>query len=204
MCFYSNHLLQLLEKDLRNNTNLMKLLVKTLCEPSSIGFNIGDVLVMNHLPDVCVDLMKALKKSPYKDILEMHLKEELTAQRWAFRSCLGSVLCTLRLQRILAATRVAAVVPFPRVKDLISGVFDAENLISCLKIIYLTNASPAPYGKQVSGVAQPHVDFHGWISAWAPCSVLTCVCFPRSRNEFECQAVNTFITGHTRFFGVSC
>ncbi|GAB5583955.1 DNA-dependent protein kinase catalytic subunit isoform X1 [Prionailurus iriomotensis] len=71
---------KLLEKDLRNNTNLMKLLVKTLCEPSSIGFNIGDVLVMNRLPDVCVDLMKALKKSPYKDILEMHLKEELTAQ----------------------------------------------------------------------------------------------------------------------------
>ncbi|XP_045311337.1 DNA-dependent protein kinase catalytic subunit isoform X1 [Leopardus geoffroyi] len=71
---------KLLEKDLCNNTNLMKLLVKTLCEPSSIGFNIGDVLVMNRLPDVCVDLMKALKKSPYKDILEMHLKEDLTAQ----------------------------------------------------------------------------------------------------------------------------
>ncbi|XP_077622037.1 DNA-dependent protein kinase catalytic subunit [Crocuta crocuta] len=71
---------KLLEKNLYNNTNLMKLLVKTLCEPSSIGFNIGDVLVMNHLPDVCVNLMKALKKSPFKDILEMHLREEITAQ----------------------------------------------------------------------------------------------------------------------------
>lgn len=88
MCFYSNHLLQLLEKDVCN-TNLMKLLVKTLCEPSSIGFNIGDVAVMNCLPNVCTNLMKALKKSPYKDILEMHLKEKITAQRWAFRLCPG-------------------------------------------------------------------------------------------------------------------
>jgi len=89
---------KLLEKDLCNNKNLRKLLVKTVCEPSSIGFNIGDVLVMNHLPDVCVSLMKALKKSPYKDTLEMYLKEKITAQRWAFRSCLGSVLCwNLRL-----------------------------------------------------------------------------------------------------------
>nr|XP_019572356.1 PREDICTED: DNA-dependent protein kinase catalytic subunit-like [Rhinolophus sinicus] len=62
------------------NTNLMILLVKTLCEPSSIGFNIGDVPVMDHLPDVCVNLMRALKKSPYKDILEVHLKEKITAQ----------------------------------------------------------------------------------------------------------------------------
>uniref|UniRef100_A0A8C7C4I0 DNA-dependent protein kinase catalytic subunit n=1 Tax=Neovison vison TaxID=452646 RepID=A0A8C7C4I0_NEOVI len=71
---------KLLEKDLCNNKNFMKLLVKTLCEPSSIGFNIGDVLVMNHLPDVCVKLIKALKKSPYKDTLEMHLKEKITAR----------------------------------------------------------------------------------------------------------------------------
>ncbi|XP_045857456.1 DNA-dependent protein kinase catalytic subunit isoform X2 [Meles meles] len=71
---------KLLEKDLCNNKNFMKLLVKTLCEPSNIGFNIGDVLVMNHLPNVCVKLMKALKKSPYKDTLEMHLKEKITSQ----------------------------------------------------------------------------------------------------------------------------
>ncbi|XP_036194617.1 DNA-dependent protein kinase catalytic subunit [Myotis myotis] len=70
---------KLLEKYLCN-TNLMKLLVKTLCEPSSIGFNISDVHIMNHLPDVCVNLMKALKKSPYKDILERSLKEKITAQ----------------------------------------------------------------------------------------------------------------------------
>nr|XP_055174250.1 DNA-dependent protein kinase catalytic subunit isoform X3 [Nyctereutes procyonoides] len=71
---------KLLEEDLCNNENFMTLLVKTLCQPSSIGFNIGDVLVMNHLPDVCVNLMKALKKSPYKDTLEMCLKEKITVQ----------------------------------------------------------------------------------------------------------------------------
>ncbi|XP_053516892.1 DNA-dependent protein kinase catalytic subunit isoform X2 [Artibeus jamaicensis] len=71
--------LKLLEKYLCN-THLMKLLVRTLCEPSSIGFNISDVHIMDHLPDVCVNLMKALKKSPYENILEMHLKEKITAQ----------------------------------------------------------------------------------------------------------------------------
>ncbi|XP_066122188.1 DNA-dependent protein kinase catalytic subunit isoform X1 [Saccopteryx bilineata] len=70
---------KLLEKYLCN-TNLMKLLVKTLCEPSSIGFNISDVHIMEHLPSVCVNLMKALKKSPYNEILEIHLKEKITAQ----------------------------------------------------------------------------------------------------------------------------
>ncbi|XP_029779032.1 DNA-dependent protein kinase catalytic subunit [Suricata suricatta] len=67
-------------EDLCNNTNLMKLLVKTVCEPSSIGFNTGDVLVMSHLPDVCVSLMRALKKSPFRALLETYLQEEITAQ----------------------------------------------------------------------------------------------------------------------------
>ncbi|KAM6171214.1 DNA-dependent protein kinase catalytic subunit isoform 3-T3 [Erethizon dorsatum] len=70
---------KLLEKDLCN-TNLMKLLVKTVCEPVNIGFNISDVQVVDHLPSVCVNLMKALKKSPYRDILETHLREKVTAQ----------------------------------------------------------------------------------------------------------------------------
>ncbi|KAL4682230.1 hypothetical protein H8959_001785, partial [Pygathrix nigripes] len=70
---------KLLKKDLCN-THLMRVLVQTLCEPASIGFNVGDVQVMAHLPDVCVNLMKALKMSPYKDILETHLREKITAQ----------------------------------------------------------------------------------------------------------------------------
>ncbi|XP_060247015.1 DNA-dependent protein kinase catalytic subunit isoform X1 [Meriones unguiculatus] len=70
---------KLLEKDLCN-INLMRVLVKVLCEPLSIGFNIGDVQVMNHLPSICVNLLKALRNSPFRDMLETHLKEKVTAQ----------------------------------------------------------------------------------------------------------------------------
>ncbi|XP_058131499.1 DNA-dependent protein kinase catalytic subunit [Dasypus novemcinctus] len=70
---------KLLGKDLLT-MHFMKLLVKTVCEPSSIGFNVGDVQVMSHLPTVCVNLMRALDKSPHRDILEMHLKEKITTQ----------------------------------------------------------------------------------------------------------------------------
>ncbi|XP_007947257.1 DNA-dependent protein kinase catalytic subunit [Orycteropus afer afer] len=68
-----------LQKDLLN-TSLVKLVVKTLCEPVSVGFNMGDIQVMNHLPGVCVNLMAALKKLPYKDILETHLLEKIPMQ----------------------------------------------------------------------------------------------------------------------------
>ncbi|XP_062935178.1 DNA-dependent protein kinase catalytic subunit [Cynocephalus volans] len=70
---------KLLEKDLCN-TNLVKLLVQTLCEPVSIGFDIGDVQVMDHLPSVCVNLVKAMKKSPCRDLLETYLKETIRVQ----------------------------------------------------------------------------------------------------------------------------
>ncbi|GAB1300036.1 DNA-dependent protein kinase catalytic subunit [Apodemus speciosus] len=70
---------KLLEKDLCN-TNLMNILVKMLCEPMSIGFNIGDIQVMNHLPSICVNLLKALRNSPYRDMLETQLKETVTVQ----------------------------------------------------------------------------------------------------------------------------
>uniref|UniRef100_A0A8C9DUV3 DNA-dependent protein kinase catalytic subunit n=1 Tax=Prolemur simus TaxID=1328070 RepID=A0A8C9DUV3_PROSS len=70
---------KLLERDLCN-TDLMKLLVKMLYEPVSVGFNVGDVQVMDHLPGVCVNLMKALQKSPYRAILEAHLREAVPAQ----------------------------------------------------------------------------------------------------------------------------
>lgn len=65
------------------STNLMRLLVTTLCAPSSVGFNVGDVRVMDHLPDVCVGLLKALKPSPYCDALETLLRAEVPARRWA-------------------------------------------------------------------------------------------------------------------------
>lgn len=63
----------------------MKVLVKMLCEPMSLGFNVGDIQVMNHLPSICVSLLKALKKSPYRDALETQLKENVTVQRWVLR-----------------------------------------------------------------------------------------------------------------------
>ncbi|XP_073924597.1 DNA-dependent protein kinase catalytic subunit isoform X2 [Castor canadensis] len=94
-----------LEKDLCN-TDLMKLLVKTLCEPVSIGFNIGDVQVMSSLPSVCVNLMKALKKSQYRDMLETYLKEKVTPQSI-------EELCTIDLygpDAHLERTRMASVV----------------------------------------------------------------------------------------------
>ncbi|XP_055968392.1 DNA-dependent protein kinase catalytic subunit [Sorex fumeus] len=71
--------LTLLEKDVGSGS-LMTLLVETVCEPSSVGFNVADVLIMKHLPTVCVSLMAALKKSPYRDTLERHLRERISAQ----------------------------------------------------------------------------------------------------------------------------
>ncbi|XP_049710414.1 DNA-dependent protein kinase catalytic subunit isoform X1 [Elephas maximus indicus] len=70
---------KLLEKDLLN-TSLVKLVVQTLCEPVSMGFNLGDVQVKDRLPSVCVSLMAALKKLPCKDILETHLQEKIPVQ----------------------------------------------------------------------------------------------------------------------------
>ncbi|KAM9626909.1 DNA-dependent protein kinase catalytic subunit isoform 2-T2 [Trichechus inunguis] len=70
---------KLLEKDLLN-TSFVKLVVQTLCEPVSVGFNIGDVQVKDHLPGVCVNLMAALKKLPCKHVLETHLQEKIPLQ----------------------------------------------------------------------------------------------------------------------------
>ncbi|XP_045147611.1 DNA-dependent protein kinase catalytic subunit [Echinops telfairi] len=70
---------KLLEKDFLI-TNLLKLVVKTLCDPTSMGFNVGDVQVMNRLPGVCVNLMSALKKLPYEEILKTYLQEQIPVQ----------------------------------------------------------------------------------------------------------------------------
>nr|XP_033789602.1 DNA-dependent protein kinase catalytic subunit isoform X2 [Geotrypetes seraphini] len=70
---------KLLEKDLLNS-NLIELTVLTVCDPSSIGFNIADVQVMKNLPDVCIKLLKALIKSPFKNELEFSIKKRITSQ----------------------------------------------------------------------------------------------------------------------------
>uniref|UniRef100_A0A8D0GIE8 DNA-dependent protein kinase catalytic subunit n=1 Tax=Sphenodon punctatus TaxID=8508 RepID=A0A8D0GIE8_SPHPU len=70
---------KLLEKELLN-ANLIELLVRTVCETSNIGFNTADVQVMKKLPDVCVRLIKALMRSPYKESLECSIKKRITSQ----------------------------------------------------------------------------------------------------------------------------
>ncbi|XP_053414339.1 DNA-dependent protein kinase catalytic subunit [Nycticebus coucang] len=98
---------KLLERNLCN-VDLMKLLVKTLCEPMSVGFNVGDVHVMDHLPSVCVNLMKALKTSPYKDTLEAHLRETVTAQSLEKLSAIDLCGPDSNLDRAKLASAVSA------------------------------------------------------------------------------------------------
>lgn len=62
----------------------------TVCEPSSIGFNMADLEVMKRLPEVCVPLLKALLVSPYREDLEDSLRKRISQQRSVW-CCL--VLC---------------------------------------------------------------------------------------------------------------
>lgn len=52
----------------------------TVCEPSSIGFNMADLEVMNRLPEVCVPLLKALAATPYRTELENAIRKKITTQ----------------------------------------------------------------------------------------------------------------------------
>uniref|UniRef100_A0A6Q2XGP6 DNA-dependent protein kinase catalytic subunit n=1 Tax=Esox lucius TaxID=8010 RepID=A0A6Q2XGP6_ESOLU len=67
---------KLLEKDLFDSA-FLELVALTVCEPSSIGFNMADLEVMKHLPEVCVPLLKALLASPYRDELEDSLRKRV-------------------------------------------------------------------------------------------------------------------------------
>ncbi|KAM3927958.1 DNA-dependent protein kinase catalytic subunit [Leptodactylus fuscus] len=69
-----------LENELLNNF-LWDLTALTICDPSSIGFNVADVQVMKNLPDVCVKLLKGVAMSPYKKTLEMCLQKKITMER---------------------------------------------------------------------------------------------------------------------------
>ncbi|XP_053105021.1 DNA-dependent protein kinase catalytic subunit isoform X2 [Hemicordylus capensis] len=70
---------KLLERQLLNE-NLIKLVVRTVCDPKTIGFNTADVQVMQKLPDICVRLLKALMRSPYKESLEISIKQIITTK----------------------------------------------------------------------------------------------------------------------------
>ncbi|XP_066575742.1 DNA-dependent protein kinase catalytic subunit isoform X2 [Amia ocellicauda] len=60
------------------NVHFFELVATTVCEPSSIGFNMADVEVMTNLPEVCVCILKALVKSPYKDQLEYSIRKRVS------------------------------------------------------------------------------------------------------------------------------
>ncbi|KAM9308363.1 DNA-dependent protein kinase catalytic subunit [Gastrophryne carolinensis] len=68
-----------LENDLLN-TYMWELTAVTVCDAASIGFNTADVQVMKNLPDVCIQLLKALVKSPYRRPLEKSLQKKITLQ----------------------------------------------------------------------------------------------------------------------------
>ncbi|KAM4704971.1 DNA-dependent protein kinase catalytic subunit [Rhinophrynus dorsalis] len=70
---------KVLEKDLLNDM-MWELIAVTVCDPSSVGFNTADVQVMKNLPNVCVQLLKGLMKSPYIRALETFLQKKITAQ----------------------------------------------------------------------------------------------------------------------------
>lgn len=55
----------------------------TVCEPSSVGFNMADLEVMTQLPKVCEPLLKALAATPYRTELENAIQKKITAQRSA-------------------------------------------------------------------------------------------------------------------------
>ncbi|KAJ0059871.1 hypothetical protein NL108_014572, partial [Boleophthalmus pectinirostris] len=55
-----------------------ELLALVVCEPSSVGFNMADVEVMNNLPEVCVPLLKALVASPYQSRVESSLRAKIS------------------------------------------------------------------------------------------------------------------------------
>ncbi|CAI9557299.1 unnamed protein product, partial [Staurois parvus] len=70
---------KMLEEELLNDY-MWELTAVTVCDPCSIGFNTADVQVMKNLPDVCIRLLRALVKSPYRRPLEMALQKKITLQ----------------------------------------------------------------------------------------------------------------------------
>ncbi|TWW70550.1 DNA-dependent protein kinase catalytic subunit [Takifugu flavidus] len=70
-------LLKLLEKDVFIPA-FFELVAAVVCEPSTVGFNMADVVVMKNLPDVCVAALKALLTSPYHTLMESSIREKIS------------------------------------------------------------------------------------------------------------------------------
>ncbi|XP_056629192.1 DNA-dependent protein kinase catalytic subunit isoform X2 [Triplophysa dalaica] len=62
------------------NSSFFSMVALTVCEPSSIGFNMADLEVMSQLPEVCVPLLKAFASTHYKAELESGIRKRITVQ----------------------------------------------------------------------------------------------------------------------------
>lgn len=71
---------QLLEKDVFIPA-FFELVAAVVCEPSTVGFNMADVVVMKNLPDVCVAALKALLTSPYHTLMGSSIREKVSQSR---------------------------------------------------------------------------------------------------------------------------
>lgn len=58
-----------------------ELVAAVVCEPSTVGFNMADVVVMKKLPDVGVAALKALLTSPYHTVMESSIREKISQSR---------------------------------------------------------------------------------------------------------------------------
>lgn len=65
-----------------------ELVAIVVCEPSTVGFNVADVVVMKNLPEVCVSALKALLASPYRTLVERSILGKISPQR-----CFKSIHC---------------------------------------------------------------------------------------------------------------
>ncbi|XP_042616499.1 DNA-dependent protein kinase catalytic subunit-like isoform X2 [Cyprinus carpio] len=72
-------LCKVMEQDVFNSS-FFSLVALTVCEPSSIGFNMADLEVMTQLPEVCAPLLKALASTPYRTQLESGIRKRITVQ----------------------------------------------------------------------------------------------------------------------------
>uniref|UniRef100_A0A9J8AJD6 DNA-dependent protein kinase catalytic subunit n=1 Tax=Cyprinus carpio carpio TaxID=630221 RepID=A0A9J8AJD6_CYPCA len=70
---------KIMEQDVFNSS-FFTLVALTVCEPSSIGFNMADLEVMTQLPEVCTPLLKALASTPYRTQLESGIRKRITVQ----------------------------------------------------------------------------------------------------------------------------
>lgn len=65
----------------------LELVAAVVCEPSTVGFNMADVVVMKNLPDVCVAALKALLASPYHTLMESSIREKVSQSRYFLFLC---------------------------------------------------------------------------------------------------------------------